>query len=125
MLKLYKRIKRIPYFHEAWICGAKIHERWGRVGEPGQTAEHARDKSLSREQDLERILAQPIADGFEPIDDEDLAILTVEYVIDGMGTEADLNKRHQLETRLEKLLAVTGVVSGNRHRGPRVVRDVL
>lgn len=42
MLKLYKRIKRVLHYHEAWAYGAKIIEHWGIVGERGKTAEHKR-----------------------------------------------------------------------------------
>ena len=60
MLKLYKRIKRVLHYHEAWAHGAKITEHWGIVGERGETAEHKRNKKLSEEKNLEQVLSKPM-----------------------------------------------------------------
>ena len=109
MLKLYKRIKRILHYHEAWAHGAKISEHWGIVGERGETAEHKRNKKLSEEENLEQVLSKPMADGFAPIDDDDQATLLIEYPVDGMGTTKDLDKRHKLEERMNETLGWTGL----------------
>lgn len=109
MLKLYKRIKRVLYYHEAWVHGSKITEHWGRVGERGETAEHKRNKKLSDEENLEEILSNPLSEGFEPIDDDDLAVLLIEYPVNGMGNTKDLDKRHALENRMSEILGWTGL----------------
>jgi hypothetical protein len=109
MIKLYKRIKRVLRYHEAWAHGAKITEHWGTIGERGETAEHKRNKKLSVEKDLEQVLSKPLAEGFEPIDLDDHAILVIEYAIEGMGTTKDLDKRHALEDRMNETLGWTGL----------------
>jgi hypothetical protein len=109
MLKLYKRIKRVLHYHEAWAHGAKITEHWGIVGERGKTAAHKRNKKLSEEKNLKQVLSKPLAEGFEAIDDDDHAILLIEYPVEGMGTTKDLKKRHALEDRMNETLGWTGL----------------
>jgi hypothetical protein len=50
-----------------------------------------------------------VAQGFAPIDEDDHAMLTIEYAVDGMGTPADLDKRHRLEDRMDDTLGWTGL----------------
>jgi hypothetical protein len=109
MLKLYKRIKRILHYHEAWAHGAKITEHWGKVGERGETTQHKRNKKLREENNLQQILAKPLSEGFEPIGEEDHAILLIEFPLNGMGTTKDLDKRHALEDRMNETLGWTGL----------------
>ena len=109
MFKLYKRIKRVLHYHEAWVHGAKITEHWGIIGERGETAQHKRNKKLSEEKNLEQVLAKPLADGFRPIDVDDHAILLIEFPVAGAGTAKDLDKRHALEDRMNETLGWTGL----------------
>jgi hypothetical protein len=109
MLKLYKRLEGDLYYHEAWAHGSKITEHWGKVGERGETADHKGNKKLSEEKNIEQILAKPLSDGYVPIEDDDLAILLIEYTIEGMGTPKDLEKRHAVESRMNETLGWTGV----------------
>ena len=109
MLTLYKRIKRVLHYHEAWVHGAKITEHWGIIGERGETALHKRNKKLTEKKNLEQTLSKPITDGFKPIDVDDHAILLIEYRIGGMGTTRDLDKRHALEDRMNETLGWTGL----------------
>jgi hypothetical protein len=109
MLKLYKRIKRVLHYHEAWASGAKITEHWGIVGERGKAAEHKRNKKISAAKNLKQVLAQPLAEGFKPIDDDVYAVLLIEYPVNGMGTTKDLDKRHALEDRMNETLGWTGL----------------
>jgi hypothetical protein len=109
MLKLYKRIKRVLHYHEAWAHGAKITEHWGIVGERGETAGHRRNKKLSEEKDIQQILGKPLQQGFKPIDGDDHAVLQIEYTIEGMGTSQDLKKRHALQDRMDETLGWTGL----------------
>jgi hypothetical protein len=109
MLKLYKRIKQVLHYHEAWAHGAKITEHWGIVGERGETAEHKRNKEFSEEKNLEQVLSKPLAEGFAPIDVDDQVVLMIEYPVDGMGTTKDLEKRHALEDRMNETLGWTAL----------------
>lgn len=109
MLKLYKRIRRVLHYHEAWADGTKVVEHWGIVGERGDTADRRRDKKLSAEKNLRQVLSKPLADGFKPIDIEDHHVLLIEYRVEGMGSTRDLSKRHALEDRMNELLGWTGL----------------
>ena len=109
MLKLYKRIKRVLHYHEAWADGAKITEHWGIVGKRGKTGLHKRNKKQSEEKSIKDVLAKPLAEGFKLIDADDHAILLIEYAIEAMGTTKDLKKRHALEDRMNETLGWTGL----------------
>jgi hypothetical protein len=37
-----------------------------------------------------------------------VSFLEIEYIIDGFGTEQDLDKRHKLEERMDEVLGWTG-----------------
>ena len=109
MLKLYKRIKRVLHYHEAWAVGSKITEHWGKVGERGKTAGHKNNKKLSEQEHLKQVLSKPLSEGYKPIDDDDHAVLLIEYPVDVMGNAKDLDKRHALEGRLNETLGWTGL----------------
>ncbi len=109
MFKLYKRIKRLLHYHEAWAQGAKICEHWGIVGERGETTEHKRNKKLSEVKNLEQVLAKPLGEGFKPIEVDDHFILLIEYPVEGMGTTKYLAKRNALENRMNETLGWTGL----------------
>jgi hypothetical protein len=111
MLKLYKNINGELHYHEAWIekeNGIAI-EHWGKVGTLGESKNHPLPKRFSEQKLLSSLLASAATSGFAPFDDERLSVLLVEYVIDGMGTKADLKKRHNLESRLNETLGWAGV----------------
>lgn len=108
MLKLYRRIDGILHYHEAWDDGESVTEHWGRVGERGQTLVHD-DIPESEDDPLARVLAKPLAEGFEPLHDEDYVVLLIEFLVDGFGTEQDLAKRHALEDRMNETLGWRGL----------------
>lgn len=58
---------------------------------------------------VEEALSSAISDGFEPFEEDDMHVLLVEYVVEGMGAEADLEKRHELEDILNESLGWTGL----------------
>ena len=110
MQKLYKRSNGRPVaYYEAWLDERTITEHWGELGEEGQSRESKADEKLTEEENLHAKLAGAIADGYEPIEFEEHAVLLVEYAIDGMGSSADLKKRHELEERLDQTLGWTGL----------------
>ena len=102
MLKLYKNIDDVLHYHEAWKSGRTITEHWGKVGETGQTKEHPVSGNT-----VESVLAPATEVGFAPIENEH--VLLVEFKINGMGTGADLQKRHDLEEKLNETLGWTGL----------------
>ena len=110
MLKLYRRENgRIISYHEAWVHDSTLIEHWGSLGQRGSTREHSVDPSLSKEENIEKVLSEALKQGYEPIDMDDHAILLIEYAIEGMGTMEDLDKRHSLEDRMNETLGWTGM----------------
>jgi hypothetical protein len=109
MLKLYKRVEdgHLDY-HEAWADSGKIIEHWGTVGARGETREHPLS-SRDVEHEIARVLVDARERGFEEIELEDHVPLIVEYRVDDMGTPEDLEKRYQVEARLNELLGWTGL----------------
>ena len=109
MLKLYKRTGARINYHEAWVSGSKIVEHWGKLGERGNTREHSCDGNLDDDQNLEKVLADARAKGFVEIDLDDHATLLIEYSVEGMGSTEDLEKRHELQDRMNETLGWTGL----------------
>lgn len=109
MLKLYKHTEEAFRYHEAWVDGSIIYEHWGIVGETGETREHTLPDGTDEEQAVIEVLASAVATGFRPIDFEEHAALLIEYTVDGMGSNEDLDKRHALEERMNETLGWTGL----------------
>jgi hypothetical protein len=109
MWKVYKRIKNVLHYHEAWVNGPWVAEHWGKVGERGKTVQHRKNRKLTNDQNVEQIVAKAVKQGFKPIDDDDHSVLLIQYAISGMGTGKDLDKRHALENRMNETLGWTGL----------------
>lgn len=109
MQKLYKPVDGVLHYHEAWVEDGKLFDHWGRVGDKGEHRVSPKP-ALSRESTLVKKALEPArAAGYVPIELDDHAVLLVEYAVDGFGTEADLEKRHALEDRLNETLGWAGV----------------
>jgi len=61
------------------------------------------------EEGIVRVLQPAAEQGFAPIDQEDHAILLIEYAVDGLGTKQQLKKRHALQGRMDETLGWTGL----------------
>lgn len=109
VIKLYKKINRQLRYHEAWVDGETIGEHWGKVGEVGNHSKHKRDRKISVEKNLKRVIETASSDGYTEFEPDDWQRLRIEYKIDGMGTAKDLAKRHRLERRLDNTLGKTGL----------------
>lgn len=109
MIKLYKMVDGRLHYHEAWTGDDVIVEHWGQVGKPGETYDQPLPSDGDEEEQLLSVLEEAIDDGYRPIGLDDLDVLLVEYAVDGLGTDADLDKRHELEDRLQNTLGWTGL----------------
>lgn len=109
VLKLYKKVNRVWHYHEAWIDGTEIGEHWGKVGVAGKSLRHRRDKRLSTENNLLKVLESAISKGYAEPDAESWQQLVIQFSIQGMGTRKDLAKRHKLETKLNDILGKHGL----------------
>jgi len=110
MIKLYKRMKgEVLHYHEAWSADATITEHWGKLGETGSTRDHSLSEADDPDDALEAVLVRARANGFVELDEDALQLLSIEYRIQGMGTAADLSKRHALEDRMNEVLGWAGL----------------
>lgn len=109
MIKLYKGTTGGVLYHEAWAADCTITEHWGKLGELGDTRDHALSEADDESDALEAVLASARATGFAELDDDALQLLLVEYPIQGMGSVADLEKRHALEDRMNEVLGWVGL----------------
>lgn len=76
---------------------------WGMLGTKGDTK--TINSTSLRKKEIDRLTSE----GFRPINPEAHATLMIEYAIAGMGTSADLDKRHRLEERMNETLGWTGL----------------
>ena len=110
MLKLYKTIDGDLHYWETWEKSPKtaiIH--WGLVGERGESKEISSSLFSNCAKKVQADVSLRMKEGFAEIDPEDLRRLIVEYPIEGMGTEKDLEKRFALEDKLNEILGWSGL----------------
>ena len=107
MIKLYKKVKGVLRYHEAWANDGTITEHWGEVGKRGKLRQHEMRGRKSEKRALREVLQAAIDDGYEDMDD--LKVVLIEYKIRGMGTAKDLDKRHDLQDRMNETLGWTGL----------------
>ena len=112
MLKLYKEIDSQLFYWETWDNDEKtatIH--WGKVGEKGQDKEVKNGLFSNFRKVIQKEIDAKLKEGYAEFDEENLSFLEIEYIIEGMGTEKDLEKRHLVENELNEILGWTGLGS--------------
>ncbi|GHS94278.1 hypothetical protein AGMMS49949_08020 [Alphaproteobacteria bacterium] len=103
-VKLYKRQEGKFFYFEMWTNGPTSIFHTGEVGTVGTDFESKRDDAF-----IKKEIQKYLDDGYEEINEDDYKILLVEYKIDGLGSELDLEKRHKLEDFLNNDLGWTGL----------------
>lgn len=112
MIKLFKLMPNGELlYHEAWVNGDEVTVHWGKAGERGQSETYFDPRAESDPETLlSELLEQPFANGFRPIDEDDLCVLIVEYDLGSeWGDSGNLDKRHRLEERMNETLGWTGI----------------
>lgn len=110
MLKLYRLSNDILEYWETWEESHGKHRvHWGLLGTVGDSKIVASTFLRKAETVIQQEIDALVAQGFHPIPLEDHVVLMIEYQINGMGTEEDLSKRHDLEERLNETLGWTGL----------------
>ncbi len=110
MLKLYKKTKNEFKYWETWDISddmATIH--WGDVGTQGETINVKSTLASDNDEFLKQEIDKLIDEGYQPIDNDEHFVLLIEFAIDGMGTELDVEKRHNLENRMNETLGWTAL----------------
>jgi len=110
MLKLYKNIDGQLHYWETWNNDNKsaiIH--WGIVGQKGQDKKIKSGLFSDLKKSVQKEIDEKIKEGFTEFDEGKIIFLDIEYIIDGFGTDSNLDKRHRLEERLNETLGWTGL----------------
>ena len=107
MLKLYKIGEQKQYW-ETWGNGDGSHTvHWGILGTEGETKTIRKSLLKNPVKIIQKEVDQMVDIGFAPI--ETHFICMIEYKVDGMGNNADLEKRYRLEERMNETLGWTGL----------------
>ncbi len=112
MLKLYKKTDSQFLYWETWDKDSKtgiVH--WGVVGEKGESKEIKSGLFSSFRKTIKKEIEIKIGEGFSEFDEEENIYLEIEFLIDGFGTDEDLDKRHRLEEKMDEVLGWTGLGS--------------
>jgi hypothetical protein len=109
MNKLYKRENGSLLYQEAWVDAGQLHHHHGVVGQRGEHTTRPLRLLERQKAAIDAILEPARAQGYAPLPLDEHATLVVEYVIDGFGSGADLDKRHALEEQLNEILGWTGL----------------
>jgi hypothetical protein len=110
MLKLYKKVDNETYYWETWDKDEKtgiIH--WGILGERGQHKEVKSGLFSNFRKIIQKEIDQRLEEGYFEIEEDDMSFLEIEYIVDGSGTDEDLDKRHKLEEKMDSVLGWTGL----------------
>lgn len=110
MLKLYRSVNGGIDYWETWDNDEKsgtVH--WGKLGERGSDKIFVTDKSSDFHEKIQEEVTQRVEGGFNPIDDDELLTLLIEFKVEGMGSTADLEKRSRLEARMNETLGWVGL----------------
>lgn len=109
-MKLYRLAHGKKEYWETWQDSPGSHiVHWGELGSLGQTKTIKSSFFKKAEAVIQKEIDDLVKSGFAPVLPEDHAILLIEYQINGMGTQADLSKRHALEDRMNETLGWTGL----------------
>lgn len=110
MLKLYKHIGNQLHYWETWDKDDKtgiVH--WGIVGQNGTDKEIKSGLFSNFRKTIQKEIDEKLNDGYAEFDEDKISFLEIEYIIDGFGTEQDIEKRHRLEDKMNDILGWTGL----------------
>lgn len=110
MLKLYKFTDNEKLYWETWDNEDSTYTvHWGVLGTEGKFKSVKAKSSNHPPDSVQNEIDKLTADGYSPIYFDDHFTLIIEYQIQGMGTDADIDKRHRLEDRMNETLGWTGL----------------
>ena len=107
MLKLYRLSADAKDYWETWEDARGNHTvHWGALGTRGESkAVRGAGARESIQAEIDSLLLK----GYRPIASDEHAILMIEYVVTGMGSPADIEKRHRLQDRMNQTLGWAGL----------------
>jgi len=107
MLKLYKFTDAGKHYWETWENNGVHTVHWGVLGTKGESKEVRSSLFKKAETVIQSEIHRLVEQGYDEIEDE--FTLLIEYEVDGMGCEADVEKRHRLQKRMSETLGWTGL----------------
>ncbi len=108
MLKLYRFLESKKEYWETWDNEDGSHTvHWGELGTKGQSKKVKGSMLRKPEAIIQKEVDEIVSQGFRPIEPEHT--LLIEYVVDGMGTGEDVEKRCRLQDRMNETLGWTGL----------------
>ena len=110
MLKLYRMADGLVQYWETWDNGDGSHTvHWGELGERGESKVVKPSLRSKPESKIQMEIDGLVSEGFQPLPIESHRTLLIEYVVEGHGNSADVEKRHRLENRMNETLGWTGL----------------
>jgi len=109
-MKLYKRVDDKIHFWETWDIDDKtgaVHK--GVIGHRGDYRKVKSGLFSSFRKEVQKEIDQYFKDGYQEVDIEDHFTLLIEFKVDGMGTDEDVEKRTRLQERMDDILGWTGL----------------
>jgi predicted DNA-binding WGR domain protein len=110
MLKLYKFSDAGKEYWETWADDSGSHTvHWGQLGTRGESKIVKSSLFKKAEKIIQKEIDSLMVQGYRPIEEEDHTTLLIEYAVEGMGAENDVEKRHRLEAHMNETLGWTGL----------------
>jgi predicted DNA-binding WGR domain protein len=110
VLKLYRFTDEKKEYWETWENERLSHTiHWGKLGTRGESKTVRSTLFAKAEKAIQKEIDRLVSLGFRPIDSGARYTLLIEYAVDGMGKEEDIDKRHRLESRMKETLGWTGL----------------
>lgn len=110
MKKLYYPKENPTHYWEYWDNDdGSFFVHWGELGSQGKSKTLSRKLFKSAQAQITQLETAFISKGYAEIDFDDQHILLVEHVVDGFGTDDDLNKRYSLQEELDEILGWAGL----------------
>jgi len=110
MLKLYRLSSSLKEYWETWEIEAGAHVvHWGELGTRGSSKTVKPGLFQKASSVIQKEVDDLLRQGFSPAPQESHTALMIEFAVEGMGSEADLEKRHRLEERMDQTLGWTGL----------------
>ncbi len=109
-MKLYKRVDNEILFWETWDIDDKtgvVHK--GIIGQRGDYKKVKSGLFYSFRKEIQKEIDQYFKNGYQEVDIEDHFTLLIEYKVDGMGTNEDVERRTRLQDRMDDILGWTGL----------------
>ena len=106
--KLYKRIKGVLHYEEAWTHEGVVTHHWGKVGHEGKMTQSPFADQRPYDA-VQTVLSKALARGFTEVPSDKEKGILIEYNIDDFGETEDLNKLHALQDRLDETLGSLGL----------------